>query len=611
MDRFGGVSRVLLSAALALVAAATTVREGAPGEYAVPLVWLLAMQLWFEDDRRPWRPVALLTVVASLQMLTSYYLSYFLLLSVAACLVVWLPARRPPVRSFVRLVAPLTLAAGVTAILALPYLEASSTGVVRLRGHAASSATLGQAWQSLKPIVRFTTDDAGGWNGAYRIPIVLLLLGLVTLIPIGRPHRALPRAAAGTRLREGPLIAGLWMVSLVGFALSLGRELRVGGLTLPLPAALLAAVVPGFANMRVPLRWQILIGVAVPILAGIGFARLRRWLSVRLAAGGPSGRPPRWAGPAAAALAVAAGATLLPPPIPTAPAMPRVAGAAQAYRELARMPDGPVVEIPWPLQPNVDGWYSSEYELASAIHWKPILNGYTAYTPRTYDFLRRMAAGLPRGDSLDRLVRLAALRWIVVHLDLLSPAERDAWHMAPTQGRLVSAYTDEHTAIFEIPPSPESGVWMPALLATAPRRQTFAGLPRTRIELSAGSGRLQATIPSRMELTDGDWLKTAVMVRVTNRSKQPWPGLDIDPEGLVAVHYRIERPDGTVATEGVSPIDADIAPGTTLDLWAAIEGRLDPGHYRLRLGLVQRFGSSVQPLAIEQVVGEVQLEPAR
>ncbi len=42
MDRFGGVSRVLLSAALALVAAATTVREGAPGEYAVPLVWLLA-----------------------------------------------------------------------------------------------------------------------------------------------------------------------------------------------------------------------------------------------------------------------------------------------------------------------------------------------------------------------------------------------------------------------------------------------------------------------------------------------------------------------------------------------------------------------------------------
>ncbi|RMF19538.1 MAG: hypothetical protein D6760_13010, partial [Deltaproteobacteria bacterium] len=602
-----------------------------------PLVWLLAARLWFSGRGEKIAGTAVvLALVATLQMLTSYYLAYFLLASAAVLAATWLALRRPPARAVAAVALALGLAALATALFALPYLGAASSGAVALKGTVANTTPPVQAWRNLMPGTRFSLDSSAGWNGAYRLPVALFALALATLFP--RRNRRSGQAEAGSKRLYGPLAAGLWLVSAAAFILSLGRELHLGRLAVPLPAAALAAVVPGFANMRGPLRWQILIGTAVPILAGLGFARLAGRLaavptggggrpirllgsalnriglshgSLRQTAGARPSRLPSassgWVQPVIAIAALAAGASLLPPALPAVPALPRTAPSIAAYRVLANFPSGPVVEIPWPLQANTDGAYSSEYELASTLHWKPILNGYTAYTPRTYDFLRRMATGLPAREAVDRLVRLTAVRWIVVHVDLLRPAERESWRLASLQGHLVSAYADTHTAIYEIPSSPQSGKWISALLDPEPRKRTFSGLPRTRLEVPADGGRLEAIFPERLRLAGG-WLKAAVAARITNRSGQPWPGLDIDPEGLVAVRYRIERPGGGVAAEGVSPIDTDVDPGATRNVWVTVQGRLEPGRYRLRLDLVQSFGGRPTPLAIEGVVGDIRIE---
>ena len=50
----------------------------------------------------------------------------------------------------------------------------------------------------------------------------------------------------------------------------------IAGATLLLPGHWAAQFVPGFENLRNPLRWTILIGLAFPVLAGVGIFQLER-----------------------------------------------------------------------------------------------------------------------------------------------------------------------------------------------------------------------------------------------------------------------------------------------------------------------------------------------
>ena len=90
-----------------------------------------------------------------------------------------------------------------------------------------------------------------------------------------------------------------------------------------------------------------------------------------------------------------------------------VGGTPPVYAMLNMLPSGVVLEYPTPSDdsaPEID----ADYAFWSTTHWRPLINGYSGYSPPS--FLER-AARLQRFPSDDTLAELRALhvRYVIVH----------------------------------------------------------------------------------------------------------------------------------------------------------------------------------------------------
>ena len=68
--------------------------------------------------------------------------------------------------------------------------------------------------------------------------------------------------------------------------------------------------------------------------------------------------------------------------------------------------------------------------------------------------------------------------------------------------------------------------------------------------------------------------------------------------------------DGAVSLEGLADLDADVPASGALDTFVVIEGRVDPGDYRLELELVQQTAGGVAALPFAAIVGPTRVEVA-
>lgn len=99
-----------------------------------------------------------------------------------------------------------------------------------------------------------------------------------------------------------------------------------------------------------------------------------------------------------------------------APPLPR------AYQTLARLPRGPVIELPY--------WHErlayprhAEYMLTSTAHWQPLINGYSDHIPQDFRETALPLSTFPSRESFAILEQLGA-RYAVFHLDLMDPRTR-------------------------------------------------------------------------------------------------------------------------------------------------------------------------------------------
>jgi hypothetical protein len=387
----------------------------------IPLVWLLVART-LVDGPRVARTVVLGFVVG-LQLLTSYYLAYALLVSSALLMLVLLFTERPSRAAWSHVLGAFALPLLVLVLVSLPYLRSIDSTLV-LRGQSLLSLPLGLAWNHLAPSLSLLGSATLPIATRYETPLVVALLALASL--------------GGTKWARV-----FWLIALTGFVLSIGRTLAIGGVSLPMPARLAAAVLPGFDELRAPLRWGILVGLAMPLLAALGAHRL----DLRVAA---QGRGAARLFRVVVVLLLATG--LVAPSIPTTPAFREIASDLAIYDSLARQPEGPVLEVPWPVDAARDATLAGEYMLASTRHWRPILNGYTGHPPREYEDRRRGAYALPDPAVLDELVRTTGLRWIVVHRELLTEQEREAWDFAPMSGRVAVLDQRGEARLYEVLP---------------------------------------------------------------------------------------------------------------------------------------------------------------
>jgi CheY-like chemotaxis protein len=412
---------LLLSFAAAFIAAATVVRAwtaSAPAAVVAGCLFVLTpfrlghladLQMqgdWYlpflvyaawrsTRDGGRWMP--LLATVLTLQTLHCYYLGYAAFVTVGVVASVLVLGGSAVRRRCARLVVPTVVAAGIVAVVSLPYVEAYRRG----------------ALPSASAVVLSRTSAALGDTGS---PMALAL-AMVTA----------PFWRRGLR-RDVPVVwcVALAAVAIVAHALALGPEIHLGEHRVPGPYAALRALAPGFAMVRLPFRLNAAAAAALAILAGIGLAgALRRtWLHM-----------------SAAALVLLAWRLVLPHGLPLRP-IETGSSLPAAYADLAHRAPGPLLEVPFhDFNTELEGRVIEARRTYLAIyHGHPLLNGYAGYTPPSYAAVSALARAAPDADAFRRLARDTGVRWILVHRDEMTAAARRRWRERPGWVRPVARY---------------------------------------------------------------------------------------------------------------------------------------------------------------------------
>jgi len=561
----------------------------------LPLVWLFALRVIAGERRR--RDSLWLALVLGIQMLSSFYLAYLALFSTGLLAVTLLVAYRPPRSAVYHLAGAVALPTALVALTSIPYVSRFSAYRFTASSATEFATSPDLILSMLVPSLSLRPDVPDLMPVNYRIPLVVLLCAVLALGWL----IASPVDARDRRLRV--LTAALAITSAGAFVLMLGREIQVGDVAIKLPAYWLARIVPGFSQMRAEFRWGILIGTAFPVLAGLGIARAERILgriasdSARLWA--------TWTTRVCTAVLFAVNVSWFQ--LPPRDAWKDSGDILNAHRALATLEPGPAVEIPWQIHRISTATNGSKYMLASSLHWRPMLNGYTAYVPESYHFVQRLAQYLPEPRAIEYLRRLTGLRWIIVHPDRVGVRYRKPWLLAERSGTLRLAVARSDFRIYEVPSAPTNQSWLAALLAEAPGPTTMTGLPRAAVPLPEKAGTLRVEVPRRMRYDQASGLPVFVAVSIENPSEATWPGLDIQTEGLVQLRYRFFDAAGEMVREDTASFDVDLPPMREVTTRALIRSPARTGRFRVRFDVVQRLGDSLRDLGFPVVGGEVEV----
>lgn len=553
-----------------------------------PLVWMSILHLLLGRAKR--LELVFLSAALALQLLTSFYLAYFLSLS-SLVLVAIAGALRPPrwqdLTRLALLAAPGYLLLGLSAI---PYLQRQGDPDFVAQAAPHSSFPLDFVLAYLAPRWPY------GWSSlnapaSYWTPwavVVLASIAVFSVLRVGSSDREIERV----KLR----IATLSLVAIVctSALMMLGARITIAGAELALPSSWLRDWVPGFSMLRGSTRWGILAGIALPMLAGIGASAVER----RFAAKAGSGAKARliWG---RGALVLICALTVSWVPLPTRPVWDPAQLVEQRYSALSKLPFGPAIELPWA---NAGGYadHGSRALLGSTLHWRPILNGYTGHPPGTFPLLHRIAQRLPDRAAVAQLSRLSGLRWIVVDWKRSVRDHRRQWSEAVRQGWLRRVHADPSTQIFEYRDWRLGGDLIPALRSREQRPRTFRGFSRAPLELPVRAGELRAEFGDRHPA--GFWVEARL--QLDNRSALTWPGFDLDEEGLIQLRYSYQSASGDQTTVLV-PLDVDVPPNTSVKVQVMLRAPDRPGPYEICLDLVQIRQRSIRRLPIRSLVRNV------
>jgi len=193
------------------------------------------------------------------------------------------------------------------------------------------------------------------------------IAAVVTVLVAVRLAAAFPRWAGRAdlgdflrQLRFGAT-AGLFLaIAALGVVVALGTHT-------PYYRVLVQSFGPAFRAIRAPSRGVVLLDLALGVLASLA---LSDWIRTKSRAAGT-------AVVAAAIVVIAAEYRAFPVDVQATDPAPRPVDRWLAKASIG----GGVVE--WPL----GNWFDQDYEFRSTAHWKPLVNGSSGYTPKSYEEL--------------------------------------------------------------------------------------------------------------------------------------------------------------------------------------------------------------------------------
>lgn len=267
----------------------------------------------------------------------------------------------------------------------------------------------------------------------YHVPLALVVLGCGGWLALRRRWQA-PRASRWRDLDPWP--RGLLAAGAVTAALSF-----------PIFFDPLARLLPGLGAMRVPTRFTAFTSLAIAWLAAAAIdRRLRAWR--------PAARRRN-------ALVVAAVAVLL-----LLEVCPRQVDWEELEEEddfpdvtqwIADQPDvHAVLEIPL-TDPSLPAPYlvNVSYMYYSTLHWKPLVNGYSAHASFAAEWLsQRCCWPVPDAETMARL-RLWGVTHILVHRSELPLSQRQELERWEATGQTERLYAGGGDRVYRIRPGPQ------------------------------------------------------------------------------------------------------------------------------------------------------------
>lgn len=378
--------------------------------WLIPVVLLAAVRLI--ERPGPWRGATFGALVA-LQGLASSYYGVTAAVAAAVVVVVLLAWARPwRTAGWRPLIGAGAAALAVAGVLAAPvavhYRQLQRDPAFRrgpepaLAAHPGDFVAVPAANHLLADVPPFSgqIDDPGRTIENLLFPgAVALVLGAIGAVVVVRRR--------DTRFAETVAIVAAGAVLLV---LSFGDTLHVAGAAIPMPFGLLRRHVPGFSGIRATSRFVAMPQLALAVLAAFG----AQWLLHRVTRRG-------------ATLAALVAVSLVGAMIAESAnriqfaRVPSMAVDTAVNHALARLPHGPVVELP--AGSPSDGWpwaYIEAPRLAlSTIDWDERVGGYSGFAPPEYDALAATLETFPSRASLTTMRRLG-VRYVVLRTSVLA-----------------------------------------------------------------------------------------------------------------------------------------------------------------------------------------------
>ncbi len=435
-----------------------------------------------------------------------------------------------------------------------PYWDLVGAGLLVEQGGAGLLAVSGVGWRDYF-VPPYLADALPGASGHY-VGLVALVLAVIGV------------ASSWWRAGRRPAVFGLGIVFFLSCAMSLGTGAES-------PYKVLAGVVPGLAQLGPsPGRYTLGLMLAIGGLVGMGADALATALRSRGARRG--------------AIALCGVLLILDFQLPerrySTERVGLTAAAMPLYESLAGMPDGAVLELPTKTCAVDPGERGIDRQLASTVHWKPLLDGYgyRGRAPVTAELVQSLAAALPDARALDVLQRATGVRYVVVHLADAAGRWRHRWRSPQGLGRIGFFGQD---ALFEVT-EPKRPDLQEALLSVG-REQTLLGNRLDAVPTVAGSAQIEFTdLPARRAVAGQ---RLPAELRVTNRSSETWPALTLDRERKVYVSYLwTDSAGGLVGGDARSQALAfDLRPGESVVIPVCVAVPEQAGELDLAFGLSQ------------------------
>jgi len=366
-------------------------------------IYSLAIALFAVDHlirRRNWRSSALLVAAMALAAYTSGYLVVFASVLIATGLIVraaeWLPDAR---RTLVRGAAAAGLAAIVILPVYLPYARvAREQHMVRTLDIVKDYSATPKGYLAASGRIHMAT-----WSGSFfKDPIDSFFPGVtILLLAAAAIVAAFRRRSPGDPFRARVLM--LVVIGIAGFVLSLGTATPIYGW--------LFTIFPPMQGLRAAARFGNLFLLAVAVLGGMAVGNLLSTEAGSQTSGSLSGvrrhaDRRRWLA-IAAILLVNIESLRAPFTYRDFDGIPRI------YNLLALEP-GPVVVAEQPFYPRWAIFQNGAYVLASTAHWQPLMNGYSGYTPASYQHYADSFWYFPEERAIQAM-KDAGVTHVVVH----------------------------------------------------------------------------------------------------------------------------------------------------------------------------------------------------